>query len=320
MQRNHSHKKVLPFTLVLGGGGARGLAHIGVLKALEKMGFVPSLIVGTSMGALVGGMYSQLRSADAVEKKLKEFLSGFFFKRIGLEQFSEVDVKNSRSVWERFALHLRQRYFLSKSALGSGKFAQMTLIQSLRMLLEEEEINKLSFRFAAVTSDLVTGEEHVLTSGSLITAVAASSAIPGIIAPLEIGSRLFVDGKVTSTIPVPAARSLSHNPIIAVDVRRSLGGFVNHRRGFEIVIRASDITSNKLNDAQLQTADIVLKPNVEDIDWNEFHRIDQCIHAGEQAIEENLQQITDRFVGNRFLIAMKRMVDRLYGKLISDAD
>jgi NTE family protein len=320
MQQNPLHKKVLPFTLVLGGGGARGLAHVGVLKGLEKIGIVPSLIVGTSMGALVGGMYSQLRSADAVEKKLKEFLTGFFFKRIGLEQFSEIDVKNSRSVWERFALHLRQRYYLSRSALGSGKFAQMTLIQSLRMLLDEEEISRLSLRFAAVTSDLATGEEHVLTSGSLITAVAASSAIPGIIAPLEIGSHLFVDGKVTSTIPVPAACSLSKDPMIAVDVRRSLGSFVNHRRGFEIVIRAGDITSNKLNDTQLQQADIVLRPNVEEIDWNEFHRIDQCILAGEQAIEDHLQQITDRFVGNRFLIAMRRMVGRLSGRMISGTD
>jgi NTE family protein len=320
MQQIQVHQKVLPFTLVLGGGGARGLAHVGVLKALENIGLVPSLIVGTSMGALVGGMYSQLRNANAVEKKLKEFLSGFFFKRIGLEQFSEIDGKNSRSVWERFAVHLRQRYYLSKSALGSGKFAQMTLVQSLRMLLEEEEISNLPLRFAAVTSDLATGEEHVLTSGSLITAVAASSAIPGIIAPLEIGSHLFVDGKVTSTIPVPAARSLSLDPIIAIDVRRSLENFVNHRRGFEVIIRASDITSNKLIDMQLQHADIVLRPNVEEIDWNEFHRVDQCIRAGEQAIEENLQQIRDRFVGSRLLIAMRRMVGRLSLKQMSDTN
>jgi len=217
MHQDRSIKKVVPFTLVLGGGGARGLAHIGVLKALEKIDLIPSLIVGTSMGAVIGAMYSQLRSAEAVEKKVREFIEGDFFKRIGLEQFSDIDDENTNSVWERFASHLRQRYMLSKSALGSGTFAQITLVQSLKMLLEDGDIRDLTLRFAAVTSDLVTGEEHVITSGSIIDAATASSAVPGIIAPLASGSHLFIDGTVTSTIPVPAASSLSKDPIVAVE-------------------------------------------------------------------------------------------------------
>lgn len=286
--------------MVLGGGGARGLAHVGVLKAIEKIGLVPSLIVGTSMGSVVGGLYSQLRSAEAVEIRLRKFLEGDFFKRIGLDQFSETDTGDSRSVWERFAAHLRQRYFFSKSALGSGTFAQTTLFQSMRILLEDRDIRDTAIRFAAVASDLATGEEYVFTSGSIITAVVASSAIPGIIAPLEIGSHLFTDGKVTSTIPVPAARSLSNDPIVAVDVRRSLGSFENHRRGFEIVIRASDVTNAKLNDIQVQQADVILKPDVADIDWNEFGCIDRCVLAGVQAVENNIQCLTDKLVRRRF--------------------
>ncbi len=296
MQQTQRNKKVIPFTLVLGGGGARGLAHIGVLKALEKIGLLPSLIVGTSMGAVVGGMYSQLRSAEAVEEKMRSFLQGDFFKQIGLGQFSDTDQESSRSVWERFAAHLRQRYFLSRSVFGNGTFAQITLLQSLNMLLEEGDIRDSSLRFAAVTSDLASGEEHVLTSGSIITAVAASSAVPGIVAPFAINSRFFIDGTVTSTVPVPAAFSLSKNPIIAVDVRRSLDNFENHRHGYEIVIRASEVTTRKLNDLHLQQADIILKPNVTEIDWNEFHRINQCIFAGEPTVEQNLQQLTDKLI------------------------
>jgi NTE family protein len=300
MQRNQGNKKVIPFTLVLGGGGARGLAHIGVLKALEKIDLIPSLIVGTSMGAVVGGMYSQLRSAEAVEKKIRKFLQGDFFKRIGLEQFSDTDRESSHSVWERFAAHLRQRYFLSRSVFGNGTFAQITLLQSLNMLLEEGDIRDGSPRFAAVTSDLVDGEEHVITSGSIISAVAASSAVPGIVAPLAAGTRFFIDGTVTSTVPVPAASSLSKDPIIAVDVRRSLGSFENHRHGYEIVIRASEVTTRKLNDLHLQQADIILKPDVEDIDWNEFHRIDQCIRAGEHTVEQNMRKLTDKLIKRPF--------------------
>ena len=276
---------IKPFTLVLGGGGARGLAHIGVLKAMEKIGFVPSMIVGTSMGAIIGGMYSQLLNADAVEKKVKIFLNGDFFKRIELEQFSDSSKNNSQFVWERFAAHLKQRYYFSKSVLGTGKFAQIKLLQSLKKLLTETDIRNLSLPFAAVSSDLVTGQETVFTSGSLITSVAASSAIPGIIAPLEINSRLYVDGTVTSTIPTHAAHVLSKNIIVAIDVRRSLDSFKNHHHGYEIVMRANEVTSYRLNDMILRSADIILKPQVTHIEWNEFRYIDQCIQAGQQVVE-----------------------------------
>jgi NTE family protein len=300
MQPNRNKKKVIPFTLALGGGGARGFAHIGVLKALEKIDLIPSLIVGTSMGAVIGGMYSQLHNAEAIEEKLKIFLEGDFYKRIGLEQFSDTDRKSTHSVWERFAAHLRQRYFLSRSVFGNGTFAQITLLQALNMLLDKGDIRDGSPRFAAVTSDLVDGKEHVITSGSIITAVAASSAVPGVIAPFEVDSHLFIDGTVTSTIPVPAASSLSKDPIIAVDVRRSLGNFENFQRGYEIVIRASEVTTRKLNDLHLQNADIILKPDVKEIDWNEFHHINQCINAGERAVEQNLQQLTDKLIKHPF--------------------
>jgi len=301
MKRSQSNRKVIPFTLVLGGGGARGLAHIGVLKSFEKINLIPSLIVGTSMGAVIGAMYSQLSSAEAVEKRVSEFIEGNFFKSIGLEQFSDIDNENSNSLWERFAAYLRQKYIFSKSVLGSGALAQTTLLQSLRMLLNDGDIRDLSLRFAAVTSDLVTGEEQVITSGSIITAVAASSAVPGIVAPLAIGPRLFIDGTVTSTIPVPAASSLSKDPIVAIDVRRSLGSFENHWHGYDVVIRAGEVTTRKLNDLHLQKADLILKPDVENIDWNEFKRIDQCVSAGENIVEQNIQLLTHKLIKRPFL-------------------
>jgi NTE family protein len=300
MQKDNRHKKVIPFTLVLGGGGARGLAHIGILRALEKNDLIPSLIVGTSMGALVGGMYAQLRSADAVEEKIRKYLQSDFFKQIGLEQFSDTDNENSHSLWDRFAAHLRQRYFLSKSVLGTGTFAQETLLQGMNMLLEEGDIHDLSLRFAAVTSDLVTGEEIVFTSGSIITAIAASCAVLGIVAPLKIDSRLLIDGTVTSTIPVPAAHSLSRDLIIAIDVRQSLDASDNYQHGYEIFIRASDITRSLLNDIHLKQATIILKPDVANVNWNEFSYISQCIHKGEQSVEENLSILTRTLVKRSF--------------------
>ena len=292
MYTNIRRKKVKPFTLVLGGGGARGLAHIGVLRSLEKNHLVPSLIVGTSMGALVGAMYAQLRNADAVEEKIRNFLQGEFFKQIGLEQFSDTDHENSHSLWERFSAHLRQRYFLSTSVLGTGTFAQEKLIQAMTMLIAEGDIGDLPLRFAAVASDLTTGEEVVFTSGSIVTAVAASCAVIGIVAPLRMDDRLLVDGTVTGTIPIPAARSLSHDPVIAVDVRQALISHENYQHGYDVFIRATDISRYQLNDVFLRTAAFVLKPRVAEYDWNEFGSIDDCIRGGEHAVEENLNRLT----------------------------
>ena len=110
---------------------------------------------------------------------------------------------------------------------------------------------------------------------------------------------------------MPAARSLSKDPIVAVDVRQSLGKYENHRHGYEIVIRAAEVTNNKLDDIHLHHANIVLKPDVDTIDWNEFHRIDQCILAGERAVEENSQLLKDKLVGNKLQIALRRF----YGTL-----
>jgi hypothetical protein len=100
---------------------------------------------------------------------------------------------------------------------------------------------------------------------------------------------------------VPAALSLSNNPIIAVDVRRSLGSFDNHRHGYEIVIRANEVTTRKLNDLHLQQAKIILRPDVGNIDWNEFHRIDQCVRTGEYIVEQNAQHLTNKLAKHRFL-------------------
>ncbi len=280
-----------PFTLVLSGGGARGLAHIGALKALEKHNFIPDLIVGTSMGAVVGGMYAQLKSAQAVEAKVRKFLQSDYFKKIGLEQFSEINNKSKNSLLERFTAHLKKRYLISKTMLSNGAFARTTLLESMRMLLDECEIQALPIRFAAVACDLISGEEILFTDGSIIIAVTASSAVPGIVAPIEYNSRLLIDGTVTSTIPIHAARLLSKNLIIAVDVRKNLGNFENPNHGYQTLLRSNDITSRALNNLYLKQADCVLAPDVGFIKWNEFYTINQCIKAGEQTVEENLHQI-----------------------------
>jgi len=283
-------KKTYHFTLALGGGGARGLAHIGVLRALEKAGIIPTAIVGTSMGAVVGAMYCQIVSSDKVEDKIRNFLGSKYFKHIGLEEFDNKK-DSSISIWERFLIHLRHRFFLTKSILGTGMFAQSALIDSLKLLMEDTDIASLPIKFAAVTCDLISGEEIVFTTGPLIQAVAASSAVPGVVAPISIDKYLLIDGTVSSNIPVLAAKELFGSPVIAVDVRHRLGSFAEPKHGYEVILRSNDITNYRLNNLYLEQADVIIKAKVDHIEWNEFSKIDECIVAGEKAAEEKIRSI-----------------------------
>jgi NTE family protein len=178
--------------------------------------------------------------------------------------------------------------------LGTGLFAQETLFKSINMLIDETRIENLTLPFAAVACDLKSGKEIIFTKGSLISAVTASSAVPGVIAPLDIDNQLLIDGTVTSTIPIMAARLLSKNTIVAVDVRKNLDEFENPQRGYEVVLRSNEITTRILNDLYLKDADVILKPDVASIKWNEFRTIDLCIQAGEQTVKENLPPLSKK--------------------------
>jgi NTE family protein len=293
MNNDRRNTEIKPFTLALGGGGARGLAHIGVLRALERRRLLPARIVGTSMGALVGAMYAKLGRADAVEEKLRAFLEGEFFKRAGLEQFSDTDTENGHSLWDRFAAHLRQRFLMSISALGTGAFAQESLLQGCAMLLGGGSISDLRIPFAAIATDLMSGEE-------VVPAVAASCAVLGIVAPLKSGNRLLVDGTVTGTIPVRAARMWSSDPVLAVDVRQSLVTSEVPRYGYEVFIRASEITRSTLNEVHLREAAATIRPEVFNVRWNEFSRVNDCIRWGEQAVEAESSVLLRRFTKRRW--------------------
>lgn len=284
-----------PFTLALGGGGARGLAHIGVLKALEREGIIPSLIVGSSMGAIIGAMYSQLRDSSNVQDLIEGLLYRECFSNLRLDLMPENSGSEKHTSKRHLLDYLKRGLYFSRVATKLGAIENSMMIHILSRLLRDEEITDTQIPFAAVAVSLATGEEVVLQHGSIIRAVAASSAIPGIITPVEIKGEQLIDGSVVQAVPIKTAKSLSADPVVAVDVSKDILHEAPPKTGLDIIIRADLIANRKLNMHALKEADAVLMPDVGLTDWSDFHSIREIVAAGVDAAERFLKQSVQTF-------------------------
>ncbi len=177
--------------IALGGGGARGWAHIGVLRTLIKAGFEPTIVAGTSIGAIVGGAF-----AAGKLDELEEFA-------LGLDR---------KASWKLADMNLGK---------GGGLIKGDKVAQALREIVGDPEIGKLKKKFTAVATELFTGHEIWIEEGSLITAMRASYALPGIIVPVTIEDRPLIDGGITNPVPVSACRAMGAQLVIAVPLPAS---------------------------------------------------------------------------------------------------
>ncbi len=277
-------------TLALGGGGARGFAHIGVLRVLEQEKIPIGLIVGTSMGAIVGAVYSQLQNADAVEQKFRDLIASPIYKSSGLLYAGKK--KLSEGWFDQLAEHIRERIVISIASRKQAAVGIERLYGAIDFLLENDFVENTEIPFAAVATDLIEGKEVILNKGSLRDAVAASAALPGFLPPIDIYSRKLVDGAATSPVPIHAARQLSKNrKVVAVDVSQKLAQDPRLETVIDIVLRGYMITATKYHDQLIKEADVLIQPSVGEFHWSEFDKIDWLIEEGEFAAREKLEEI-----------------------------
>ncbi|MEO6970774.1 MAG: patatin-like phospholipase family protein [Chthoniobacterales bacterium] len=210
--------------LALGGGGARGVAHIGVLKALEELGIPIDYIAGTSMGAVVGGLYASGMSPEEIESHFTEADWRYL-----LSKGSPREDEAFRSKQRDFELGQNSAFGLStdlKVQLPEGLLGGRNLLVNLRELTLPvrgiHDFNRLPIPFRAVATDIETGDKVVLDHGDLAEAMRASMAVPGVFAPYRIGGRTLVDGGLTSNLPIDTVRAMGADIVIAVDVSPEL--------------------------------------------------------------------------------------------------
>lgn len=271
----------MKIAFALGGGGARGIAHVGVIKALEEAGIKPNIIVGTSMGAIIGAMYAQIGNPGLVEDKIIQFIHSKDYAEMGLKTYRRNHEKDS--FLGNFIHRLEERIVINLSYSQEALFKQEKFYLALNYLLEDGLIEELPVKFAAVTGDLLTGDKVVLTSGDIKMAVLASSSIPGFLPPVDYAKWKLADGEIVDLVPCETAKELNGRFVIGVDVGQGLLPCPPMDNALDIIFRATQIKSKALAIRIMQAADIIIQPDVSQYHWTHFEKADELIQAGYQA-------------------------------------
>ena len=282
-------KEKLKVGLALGGGGARGLAHIGILKVLERESIPIDLITGTSMGAITGAVYALKKDISAIEKITEKYskISGF---NINLS-FSEKERKDKPFFLKKMSDFLKKGYILNlelrRKYINDGE----ELKKIIKDLVGDKAFTDTKIPFAAVAADLVKGEKVILTQGKLFDALLASASIPGMFPPVISDKKILVDGGIVDVVPIEAARSLGANFVIAVSVSQTIKKREEFNNAVEIFFRSDSITSAELRKLQLSFADVVITPKVGRFHWSDFSKPEQCIREGEIAAQNAILEL-----------------------------
>lgn len=289
--------KLCKIGVALGGGGARGLAHLGVFCTLEGEKIPIDFMAGTSMGAIIGGVYAQNPRCDLVIERFRRYLESKEFQKTSPEFLHEHDYGLKPSfggIFQRFASFIQKGYFYSQSLTRRAPISEEDFSQNINFLLEPGNIEKTQIPLAVVAADLKTGKEVVLREGPLRKAVSASSALPGILPPVIIGGWQLVDGGWVNQVPVRPVREMGADLVIAVDVGEDLDNSRQFDTGLDIVLRTHDICQRALSELQMKEADVVLHPDVSGIHWSDFGHLEDCLQAGEMAVKEKLEEIRSK--------------------------
>ncbi|MDO9508836.1 MAG: patatin-like phospholipase family protein [Thermovirgaceae bacterium] len=287
--------------LALGGGGARGAAHFGVLKVLEEERIPIDIITGTSMGAIVGGMYAQNPDSAAVIKRYKAFLGNTDYDSLGLQNIVPPE-NDEPHLLQRFARTIAKSIYIGSLGYRSGVMKPEILENALRILLDRGNIQDAEILFGAVATDLNSGNTLLLTEGSLRRAVRRSALIPGFLPPEQDGKRLITDGGVSEPIPVDSARKMGADVVIAVSVDTTDMPDLEDPSMINIMRRCDVIRGNFMSDVQTGKADVAIWPDLSGKHWSEFLSSEEFIKAGEEETRKKLPEIRSAIRGKRHWI------------------
>ena len=276
--------------LVLSGGGARGIAHIGVLKILEEMRVPIDCITGTSMGAIVGGLYAAGASPAELEKLVTDISWNEAFKdKLSPDQLSFRSKEDSQS--HRIDLNLGYGDGKLKTARGfvQGQNLNLLLRKLLIHTVTIKNFDHLRIPFRAVAANIETGDAVILGSGDLATAIRASMSIPGFFAPAEIDGRMLVDGGIANNLPMNVARDMGADILIVVDIGTPLRTRENLASMASITAQVMTILIQRNVSAQLhtiKTGDILIQPNLGNIGTTDFSQTQKALAIGREAAEK----------------------------------
>ncbi len=280
--------------LVLTGGGAKGFAHIGVLKVLEKAGIKIDYIGGTSMGAVVGGLYATGYSANQIDS---------IFKNTNFDELLQDYIpRTSKSFYEKkndelYAVSLPFNKFSLgvPIALSKGMYNYNLLTKLTHSVRHVRDFNKLPIPFLCIATDIETGQQLVMNSGYLPQALLASSAFPTLFSPVEIDGRMLIDGGVTNNYPIDEVKKMGADIIIGVDVQDGLKDRNALREATKILVQISNLQMIEGMKEKIKKTDIYIKPDISNYSVISFDKGREIVKKGEDAaleIFDKLKKLT----------------------------
>jgi NTE family protein len=279
--------------LALGGGGARGLAHLGVLKVLEDARIPIHLITGTSLGALMGALYASRPEAAYWMGRVEQYLTGFHKRKNPLEFIRKLEeFDDNCGFFNDMANLVRKSFFWGVTATKSAFVSEKEYEEFIHPLIPDLRIEETKIPFGCVAADIGRAGHVLYTQGSLRQAVSASCALPGIFPPVRDGDLLMVDGGWVECLPARSAREMGAQVVIGVDVSSETPVF-SGGTGMDIVLRADAVTRIYLNDLLLNEADVLIRPKVGGCQWADFSISREMFAAGEAAARESLSAIQE---------------------------
>jgi len=278
--------RLRPPVLALGGGGARGFAHLGVLQVLDEVGLPVRGIVGTSMGAVVGGMYFAYGSAARATNLWREALEKELIPSVRpIGRVPDAETKEHPLI--QVARRIRNRVVISFAMNKGTVLDDSALVEALEFLIPDLQFSDLPKPLVVVATNLETGAEERLRSGPIRPAMVATSAIPGMVPAVEIDGRPMVDGGVVAEVPAVAAREVGW-PVIAVDVSLDVPPIREDDLVLDTMMRTQMMTARLLRRRQLRSATRIIRPGVGEARWAEWNRFDDFVDAGRKATLEFL--------------------------------
>jgi NTE family protein len=277
--------------LALGVGGAKGFAHIGVIKVLEKYKIPIHMICGTSMGAIIGGVYALYKDATKLEKMVDEFFQEERWKHLGFSLFLKSQLPQPVRWVVEF---IKEKYIYTKGLIKPYIINDTHIIPILESIFQDKEFKDTKLPFSVVALDLISGEDRIINQGKLVSAIRASISMIGIFPFVRDEKELLVDGGVTQSVPISPLQQLGAQVIIASSLISKLKEPPPLHTAFQVMLRADEVARHRLSMNYLKGADVVITPEVDEIHWADFSSYKETIEKGERATEKVIREIKEK--------------------------
>ncbi|MCP4002240.1 MAG: patatin [Gammaproteobacteria bacterium] len=279
--------------LALSGGGARGAAHVGVLKVIEELQIPVDYIAGTSMGAVIGGLYASGMSSEEIEHQFNTInWTTVFNDKPERPERSQRRKSDDRLYLIEAKIGINDAgLHIPKSAIEGQKFN--FILKSLTLPVADiTNFDDLPIPFRAVAMDIASGDEVILGKGDLATAIQASMAIPAVFSPINLNDKILVDGGGANNLPISVVRSMGADIVIAVDISTPLLEQDELNDPLAVIVQLTGLLTRRNVERQLQTLnenDVLIIPALESVDSMNFDRVVEAIKQGEQAATKQVR-------------------------------